>query len=260
MTSDSLYSHDFLYVSAESNPVILAKQSQNGARFNHSSDIAVLPWRWQHHRQVSWTLPSRYIHSEMTHSLSMRKYIWHWNILHIFYSDMKEKYRPLHSLQNKLSFSAQKKFCRIGDDQQRPVSRGQVDVRGWSRGSTQTLPDWWLDSGPSIRRHKEVSQTVLRTWNLSHKCENHRTGNIQWVQRLWVWQSFLDKGLSWGQIALFALLQPNTSLGVACVAAQFLPEVGGRNCSAKQGFAVAKRMRNWCFARKFLETTKGFHF
>ena len=44
--------------------------------------------------------------------------------------------------------------------------------------------------------------------------------------------------------ALFALLQPNTSLGVARVAAQFLPEVGGRNCSAKQGFAVAKRMRN----------------
>ena len=171
-----------------------------------------------------------------------------------------KKYRPLHSLQKKLSFSAQKKFCRIGDDQKRPVSRGQVDVRGWSRGSTQTLPVWWLDSGPSIRRHKEVSQTVLRTWNLSHKCENHRTGNIQWVQRLWVWQSFLDKGLSWGQIALFALLQPNTSLGVACVAAQFLPEVGGRNCSAKQGFAVAKRMRNWCFARKFLETTKGFHF
>ena len=69
-----------------------------------------------------------------------------------------------------------------------------------------------------------------------------------------------DTGLSWGQIALFALLQPNTSLGVARVAAQFLPEVGGRNCSAKQGFAVAKRMRNWCFARKFLETTKGFHF
>ena len=90
VTSDSLYSHDFLYVSAESNPVILAKQSQNGARFNHSSDIAVLPWCWQHHRQVSWTLPSRYIHSEMTHSLSMIKYIWHWNILHIFYSDRKK--------------------------------------------------------------------------------------------------------------------------------------------------------------------------
>ena len=49
---------------------------------------------------------------------------------------------------------------------------------------------------------------------------------------------------TYAQIALFALLQPNTSLGVARVAAQFLPEVGGRNCSAKQGFAVAKRMRN----------------
>ena len=162
VSSDSLYSHDFLYVSAESSPENLAKQNQNGTRFNHSSDTAVLPWSWQHHSQASWTLPSRYFHSEMTHSLSMRKYIWHWNILHIFYSDMKEKYRPLHSLQKKLSFSAQKKFCRIGDDQKRPVCRGQVDVRGWSRGSTQTLPVWWLDSGPSIRRHKEVSQTVLR--------------------------------------------------------------------------------------------------
>ena len=40
VTSDSLYSHDFLYVSAESSPEILAKQSQNGTRFNHSSDTA----------------------------------------------------------------------------------------------------------------------------------------------------------------------------------------------------------------------------
>ena len=77
VSSDSLYSHDFLYVSAESSPEILAKQSQNGTRFNHSSDTAVLPWSWQHHSQASWTLPSRYFHSEMTHSLSMIKYIWH---------------------------------------------------------------------------------------------------------------------------------------------------------------------------------------
>ena len=109
VSSDSLYSHDFFYVSAESSPENLAKQNQYGTRFNHSSDTAVLPWSWQHHRQASWTLPSRYIHSEMTHSWSMRKYIWQWNILHIFYRDMKEKYRPMLSLQSKLSFSAQQK-------------------------------------------------------------------------------------------------------------------------------------------------------
>ena len=161
VSSDSLYSHDFFYVSAESSPENLAKQNQNGTRFQHSSDTAVLPWSWQHrHRQASWTLPSRYIHSEMTHSLSMRKYIRQWNILHIFYRDMKEKDRPSLSLQNKLSFSAQKKLCRFGDNQKRPVPWGQSDVRGWSRVSTQTLPDWWLDSGPSIRRHRETRDSL----------------------------------------------------------------------------------------------------